>query len=59
MFPYLDTVARRYPPVIVWALLGVNVLAFLYQISLPQRLLDRFRCCHVNWATVACLTVWA
>ena len=42
MFPYLDTVARRYPPVIVWALIGVNVVAFLYQISLPPRVLDRF-----------------
>lgn len=21
--------------------------------------IDRGRCCHVNWATVACLTVWA
>lgn len=42
MFPYLDTVARRYPPVIVWVLIGVNILAFFHQISLPPRLLDRF-----------------
>jgi hypothetical protein len=27
---YLDSVARRYPPVIVWAVIGMNVLAFLY-----------------------------
>lgn len=31
MFPYIDSVARRYPPVIVWAVIGMNVLAFLYQ----------------------------
>ncbi len=42
MFPYHDSVARRYPPVIVWAVIGMNVLAFLYQISLPPRVLDRF-----------------
>lgn len=42
LFPYLDTVARRYPPVIVWTLIGVNVLVFLYQISLPPQQLDQF-----------------
>ena len=42
MFPYLDSVARRYPPVIVWAVIGMSVLAFLYQTSLPPRVLDRF-----------------
>ena len=42
MFPYLDSVARRYPPVIVWAVIGMNVLAFLYQTSLPPHVLDRF-----------------
>ncbi|MBC7146463.1 MAG: rhomboid family intramembrane serine protease [Thioclava marina] len=42
MFPYLDSVARRYPPVIIWALIAANVLAFLYQTSLPPRVVDRF-----------------
>ena len=42
MFPYLDSVARRYSPVIVWAVIGMNVVAFLYQTSLPPRVLDRF-----------------
>ncbi|MBI2740694.1 MAG: rhomboid family intramembrane serine protease [Rhodospirillales bacterium] len=42
MFPYLDSVARRYPPVIVWAVIGMSVLAFLYQTSLPPHVLDRF-----------------
>ena len=39
MFPYLDSVARRYSPVIVWAVIGMNVVAFLYQTSLPPRVL--------------------
>ncbi len=42
MFPYLDTVARRYPPIVVWALIGANVLAFLYQIGLPPRVQEWF-----------------
>ena len=42
MFPYLDSVARRYSPVIVWAVIGMNVVAFLYQTSLPPRVLDWF-----------------
>ncbi|CTQ47260.1 rhomboid family intramembrane serine protease [Roseibium aggregatum] len=36
MFPYLDTVARRYPPVIVWFLIALNGFAFWYQTNLPQ-----------------------
>jgi len=42
MFPWADTVARRYPPLIVWAFIGTNVVAFLYQTSLPPHMLDRF-----------------
>ncbi|RME97037.1 MAG: rhomboid family intramembrane serine protease, partial [Alphaproteobacteria bacterium] len=42
MLPYLDTVARRYPPVMVWALLAANALAFLYQISLSHQELEIF-----------------
>lgn len=33
MFPYLDSVARRYPPVIVWAVIGMSVLAFLGSVA--------------------------
>jgi hypothetical protein len=29
------------------------------RIWVPQAPDVWFRCCHVNWATVACLTVWA
>ncbi|MEK0083579.1 rhomboid family intramembrane serine protease [Benzoatithermus flavus] len=42
MLPYLDTVARRYPPVIVWSLIVLNALVFLYQNSLPEWALERF-----------------
>ena len=42
MFPYQDTVATRFPPVIVWALLVANVLIFLYQSSLPPAALEAF-----------------
>lgn len=42
MFPYLDTVTRRYPPVIVWVLIGLNVIAFLFETNLPPRVLERF-----------------
>lgn len=42
MFPYQDTVATRFPPVVVWALLVGNVLVFLYQASLPPAALEAF-----------------
>jgi hypothetical protein len=42
VFPYRDTVARRFPPVVVWTIIGVNVIAFLHQAGLPPRVLDRF-----------------
>lgn len=42
MFPWADTVARRYPPVIVWTVVAISVLAFLYETGLPPRTLDRF-----------------
>ncbi|RMH50941.1 MAG: rhomboid family intramembrane serine protease [Alphaproteobacteria bacterium] len=42
MIPYLDTVARRYPPVVVWLLIGANALVFLWQLGLPPGALERF-----------------
>jgi membrane associated rhomboid family serine protease len=42
MFPYRSDVRTRYPPVLVWCLIGVNVLIFLYQASLPPALAERF-----------------
>lgn len=42
MLPYQDTVARRYPPLVVWVLLVTNILIFLYQVSLPPPALEAF-----------------
>ena len=42
MFPWADTVARRYPPIVVWSVIGISALAFLYQVGLPPRVLNRF-----------------
>ncbi|HEV7327124.1 MAG TPA: rhomboid family intramembrane serine protease [Bosea sp. (in: a-proteobacteria)] len=42
MFPWAAPVARRYPPIVVWTVVGISVLAFLYQVGLPPRVLDRF-----------------
>ncbi len=42
MFLWADTVARRYPPIVVWSVIGISALAFLYQVGLPPRVLDRF-----------------
>ena len=42
MFPWADTVARRYPPIVVWSVIGISALALLYQVGLPPRVLDRF-----------------
>lgn len=40
--PWADTVARRYPPIVVWSVIGISALALLYQVGLPPRVLDRF-----------------
>ncbi|NAZ38337.1 rhomboid family intramembrane serine protease [Rubellimicrobium sp. CFH 75288] len=42
MLPYQDSVATRYPPVVVWLLIAACVLAFLHQVSLPPRILEVF-----------------
>ena len=42
MFPWADTVARRYSLIVVWSVIGISALAFLYQVGLPPRVLDRF-----------------
>ncbi|MFC5508701.1 rhomboid family intramembrane serine protease [Bosea massiliensis] len=42
MFPWAAPVARRYPPIVVWTVVGISVLALLYQVGLPPRVLDRF-----------------
>ena len=40
--------------------LGWTEEAIAVALALPVRQIRKLRrCCHVNWATVACLTVWA
>ena len=59
MFPIRDSVAVRRFPVMVWALIAVNVAAFLYELRLPPTHLDAFidlfgvvpaRYTHPRWA---------
>ena len=59
MFPIQSVVPVRYPPVVVWALIAVNVAAFLFQLSLGPRELEVFlrhyalvpaRYMHPEWA---------
>ena len=47
MIPIRDSVPRRYPPTIVWALIAANAAVFLFQASLSASALERF------WETYA------
>jgi len=42
MIPIQDGVARRYPPIVTWMVIGVNTIVFLFQESLPPPVLERF-----------------
>lgn len=42
MIPYIDTVARRYPPFVVWSLIAANTMVFLFEIGLPPQAQERF-----------------
>jgi membrane associated rhomboid family serine protease len=42
MFPIHDTIPSSSRPVVTLALIGVNVLVFLYQLTLPEAALERF-----------------
>jgi membrane associated rhomboid family serine protease len=42
MFPLRDTVPGRRPPVVVWALVFINVLVFLYEVHLSPQALHQF-----------------
>ncbi|RMH19327.1 MAG: rhomboid family intramembrane serine protease [Acidobacteria bacterium] len=59
MLPIQDTVPRRNPPLVTYALIAVNVLAFLVESSLPPPALERLfylfgvvpaRFTHPEWA---------
>lgn len=40
MFPLHDSVARRYPPLMVWTLIALNAVVFLFEASLPKEALE-------------------
>ena len=42
LFPIRDSVTRSHPPVTVWAIIGANVAAFIYQLSLGDQDLQWF-----------------
>lgn len=59
MIPLFDTVPSRRAPVITWLIIGVNVLVFLYELSLGPRAAQGFfylfglvpaRYMHPDWA---------
>ena len=41
MIPIQDTVPSRNPPLAVYALIGLNVLAFAFELTLPEEDRDR------------------
>jgi membrane associated rhomboid family serine protease len=60
MLPFRDDVPSRHVPVVTWSLIAVNVLVFLYQLSLPadaqEQLIYLFgivpaRFSHPDWAS--------
>ncbi|WP_369601251.1 rhomboid family intramembrane serine protease [Hahella sp. SMD15-11] len=42
MFPIRDTIPSRYVPWMTWLLIGLNSAIFLFQVSLPPELQERF-----------------
>lgn len=42
MLPWQETVATRYPPLVVWLLIAACVAALLYQVSLPAATVEAF-----------------
>jgi membrane associated rhomboid family serine protease len=42
MLPLRDTIQSRQLPLVTWALIGLNILAFVFELSLPADVLDRF-----------------
>ena len=43
MIPLYDTLHARRFPIINWLLIALNVIVFLYEISLSSSALNRFR----------------
>lgn len=60
MFPVRDTIPSRNPPIVTWALIIANVCLFVFQLTLPDRQLERLmylfgivplRYTQPDWAT--------
>lgn len=49
MFPIDSAVPIRYPPFVVYALIAINAIVFLFELSLPPRALEAFL---QHWALV-------
>ena len=59
MIPLRDSIPTRYPPVMVWSLIGINVMVFMVELGLPEQGLQTFfylfgivpaRFSHPEWA---------
>jgi membrane associated rhomboid family serine protease len=42
LFPIRDTIPSRSLPLVTWTLIAVNVVVFLFELTLPPELLERF-----------------
>jgi membrane associated rhomboid family serine protease len=60
MFPIRDTVPSRRVPVVTWCLIAVNLVVFLYQLTLPEQAQEQLiliygivpaRFTHPHWAS--------
>jgi membrane associated rhomboid family serine protease len=65
MFPIRDTIPTRNPPIATWTLIIVNVVVFLFELTMPPVQLDYFahlfgilpaRFTHPEWAAAMGLT---
>jgi membrane associated rhomboid family serine protease len=59
MIPIRDTIPSRSPPVVTWSLIGINLVVFLFEVTLDQNQLERLfylygvvpaRYSHPEWA---------
>lgn len=42
MIPIRDCLPRKYPPFISWLLIFINIIVFIFELSLPEELLEKF-----------------
>ncbi len=59
MFPIKDTIPTRKPPLITWLIIGINVIIFMFELSVPRDVLNKIfyifgvvpaRYSHPQWA---------